>query len=316
MKREKPLEGPFALVEKQRGAMRIVAASAEALVLGIAPGLALADARARVPGLAALAHDPQADAALIDWLAEGCARYTPLVAVDPPYGLLLDTTGCTHFYADGETGLAADLTKRLARLGLSAHYASADTPEAARALAEFGGGDLATLPVTALRVAPETHVALRRAGLRTLGDLAKRPRAPLAARFGADFPSQLARIMGDEDVHITPRRAPPAITVEATFAEPITHMDAVLGTLERLAAEGYNQDDIAKVWSGNTLRLLRAAEEHAAKPFLLLSRAGRQLAQCVEKLFVRPPAVAGEHAQGMQQRARAHRGLQVIVVRP
>lgn len=240
VRREKRLDGPFALVEKQRGAMRIMAVDAAADALGIVPGLALADARARVPELTALPHDPTADALLLDWLVEGCARYTPTVAADPPYGLLLDITGCTHFYAQGEVGLTADLSGRLARLGLSARSACADTPEAARALAEFGGegcnsSDVAALSVNALRIAPATHVALRRAGLHTLGDLAKRPRAPLAARFGADFPSHLARILGEEDVHITPHRAPPIVMVEARFAEPIAHIDSVLGTLERLA---------------------------------------------------------------------------------
>jgi len=242
VKREKRLDGPFALIEKQRGAMRIMAVDAVAHALGIMPGLALADARACVPELTVFPYDPTADTVLLDWLIEGCARYTPMVAADPPYGLLLDITGCTHFYAQGETGLTADLCARLARMGLSARFACADTPEAAQALAEFGGGewsrgDIAALPVKALRIAPETHVALRRAGLHTLGDLAKRPRAPLAARFGADFPSHLARILGEEDVHITPYRVPPALVTEARFAEPVAHTDAVLGTLEQLAAK-------------------------------------------------------------------------------
>jgi membrane dipeptidase len=33
----------------------------------------------------------------------------------------------------------------------------------------------------------------------------------------------------------------------------------------RLLAEGYSEADCAKMWSGNILRLLRAAEAHAAK---------------------------------------------------
>jgi membrane dipeptidase len=33
---------------------------------------------------------------------------------------------------------------------------------------------------------------------------------------------------------------------------------------ERLLAEGYSEDDLAKIWSGNVLRLLREAEAHAA----------------------------------------------------
>jgi len=215
--------------------MRIMALDVAALALGLAPGMMLADARALVPDLAALPHDPNADAALLDWLADGCARYTPMVEIDPPLGLLLDITGCTHFYSAGEAGMIADLSARLARLGLSARMACADTPDGARALAAFGGGDVKALPVTALRVPAATHIALQRAGLYTLGDLATRPRAPLAARFGANFPTLLARTLGEEDAHITPRRPPPAhitprrpppaLSTEMRFAEPVAQAD-------------------------------------------------------------------------------------------
>ncbi|MGN6122610.1 MAG: DNA polymerase Y family protein, partial [Sphingomonas oligoaromativorans] len=53
-----PADQPLAFVEKQRGAMRVVALDAHALNLGLTPGLTLADARARVPELAAVDHDP------------------------------------------------------------------------------------------------------------------------------------------------------------------------------------------------------------------------------------------------------------------
>ena len=44
-------DAPFVLVEKDRGAMRIAACDSAALGLGLTPGTALADARARVPEL-------------------------------------------------------------------------------------------------------------------------------------------------------------------------------------------------------------------------------------------------------------------------
>jgi protein ImuB len=175
---------PFVLTEKKQSAVRIVAADARALALGLMPGMALADARARVPELAAIPHDPKADAALLDWLAESCDRYTPMVMFDPPSGLILDITGCTHLFADGEAGLVADLTKRLTRQGLTSRIACAFTPDAAVALAEYGAVDVRALPVDALRLPSDAHIALRRAGLNSIGDLADRPRAPLAARFG------------------------------------------------------------------------------------------------------------------------------------
>ena len=79
-----PDEPPIAFVEKQRGAMRVVALDARALRLGLAPGLTLADARARVPELAAVDHDPHADRLWLERIADGCDRWTPMVALDPP----------------------------------------------------------------------------------------------------------------------------------------------------------------------------------------------------------------------------------------
>jgi protein ImuB len=236
-KRSGTIEEPFALVEKIRSALRIVAVDAAAAALGISPGLMLADARARVPELIACSHDSAADLALLAWLADGCDRYTPMVALDPPQGLLLDITGCTHLFKQGETGLIRDVSERIMRLGLTLQSACAETPDAARALAQFGGGNTRALPVTALRVAAETHVALHRAGLRVIGDLADRPRAPLAARFGAEIVALLARILGEEDVHITPRRPTPALSFEARFAEPVARTDDILSTLDELTTK-------------------------------------------------------------------------------
>ncbi len=216
--------------------MRVAALDTRALALGLEVGLTLADARARVPELAVLDHDPQADTALLDWLAEACDRYTPSVAVDPPAGLVLDVTGCTHFYR-GVAGLVDDLAARLAALGLTAQMAHATTPEAATALAEYARDDVTALPLAALRVAPDVRMALGRAGLKTLGAVAAIPAAALAARFGQDLPGLVERLMGRHDRRIVPRHAPPDVTVEARFAEPIATVDAALATIARLTGE-------------------------------------------------------------------------------
>lgn len=217
--------------------MQIVAVDKRALALGLMSGMALADARARVPDLAAIAHDPEADAALLEWLAEGCDRYTPMVALAPPLGLILDITGCTHFFAEGEAGLVADLSGRLIRQGLTSQSACASTPDAAVALAHYGIGDVRALPVSALRLAGEAHIALHRAGLYSIGDLADRPRAPLAARFGQDAPHLLARLLGEADVRITPRRVPPDLVVELCFAEPVARSYDMLNAFYGLAQD-------------------------------------------------------------------------------
>lgn len=233
---ERP-DGPFALVEKVRGSFRLVALDPGALALGLTPGLPLADARARVPELVVFDADVMADAALLDWLAAACDLYTPAVATDPPHGLILDITGCTHPFEDGEQGLADDLARRLARIGLTARLALADTPDMATALAAYGGDDVRALPVTALRIEPDLHVALKRAGLKTVGAVAKLPAAPLAARFGEELPVLLARLLGEQDVRITPKRALAEIETEARFAEPLARTEDALATIARLVEQ-------------------------------------------------------------------------------
>jgi protein ImuB len=245
--RAAPPDTPFALVEKQRGALRLTAVSPAAHALGMMPGLALADARARVPELAAYDADPAADAALLERLAESCLRYTPRVMVDGRQGLLLDISGCAHLFdsnlSRGEIRLAADLMQRLARAGYNATHATAASADAAMALATYGlgEGEVARLPVSALRCDPAVHHALRRAGLNHISDLASRPRTVLAARFGEGVTRLLARLLGEIDTPIIPRRSLPLITCEARFVEPVGHLDSIRSVLAELAADAVVQ---------------------------------------------------------------------------
>ncbi|WP_417612741.1 Y-family DNA polymerase [Parasphingorhabdus sp.] len=233
-----PPEHPFALIAKIRGAMVIMAADRQAVSLGLGSGMKLADARARVPDLLAFDHDPLADADLLSRLAEACERYTPMVAVEPPHALILDIGGAAHFYAS-ESALAQDAEDRLDAAGYSSHWALAGTPDAALALARHGlkEGAEAQLPVAALAMDDKTHQALERAGLYMIGDLAERPRANLAARFGMELTLRLDRILGLEDRPIDPLRRIGNIVTERRFAEPLTHIDGALTCLSELFAE-------------------------------------------------------------------------------
>jgi len=223
--------------------MRIVALDAAALAQGLAPGLTLADARARVPELAAIDHDSLADRLWLERLADGCDRWTPMVALDPPDGITLDISGCVHLFG-GEAALAGDVERRFALAGIHVRQAIAGSPEAAQALARFQtmpaadeAGAIRRLPVAALRLDDEDVLALRRAGLKTIGDLVSRPAAPLAARFGEAMVAALDRLLGRADSRIVPRRALPALLFERRFAEPIARTEDALVILDELARE-------------------------------------------------------------------------------
>jgi protein ImuB len=204
--------------------------------------MTLADAQARTPDLRSLPHRPERDEALLRRALEDFGRFTPMVALDPPHGLMLDVTGCAHLFG-GEKGLVRAVGLRAGRAGLSLRSAMAGTPQSARALARFGPGGLFSpgqdrkavrrLPVAALELPDREEQALRRAGLKRIADLDDRPRAPLAARFGADFPARLARLLGDEDIRITPHRPPPPVVVDRVFFEPIS----TTGDVERVLSD-------------------------------------------------------------------------------
>ena len=87
-----------------------------------------------------------------------------------------------------------------------------------------------------MRLDSETVTALAQVGLKHVADVLDRPRAPLAARFGASFVRRIDQALGLEDEPITPRLPVPAALAEQRFPEPIAHQRDVLGTIERLAA--------------------------------------------------------------------------------
>ncbi len=203
----------------------------------------LADARAQVPGLAIVPHDPVLDHGWLDRLAQGCARYTPLVALDAPDGLILDITGCTHLF-EGEAGLIDDIERRLTRLGMTPRHALGPTADAARALARYQtrpapdeASAIRRLPVAALELEAEAATALVRAGLKTIGDLASRPMANIAARFGADAATALRRLLGDAPSPLAPRVTPPPVAAERRFAEPVASMPHATQILAELVGE-------------------------------------------------------------------------------
>jgi protein ImuB len=236
----------FVVVASIKGAQRITGLTDGAARLGLKIGMGLADARAMYPKLPVVEADPEADRRLLENIADWCDRYTPLVGLDPPDGLFLDVTGCAHLFS-GEVALARDLVTRLTQQGLRARVAIADTVGGAWGVARYGKpgtisrgetqAAVLPLPIAALRVDAGTAADLRTSGLVSVADLAARPRAPFAARFGKSLLLRLDQALGDADEPITPRLPLPAAMAEQRFPEPIAREADVLGTIEHLARQ-------------------------------------------------------------------------------
>ncbi len=237
------------------GAIRLAALSPEAAELGLTVGLGLADARARMPDLPVIEQDDAADARWLERLAGACERFTPMTALDPPDGLVLDVTGCLHAH-DSEAALADLVVDTFEVMRLRTAYA--DTPETAQGLARFAVPSIAALPVAALRLDPEDERSLIRAGLVTVGDLGVRDTAPLAARFPGAAEA-LDRMLGRADSRIVPRRVAPALRFECRFAEPVARVEAALEALADLVRQaGAELDQRGQGGRRFTARLFRS----------------------------------------------------------
>jgi protein ImuB len=228
------------------GARRLlVAVDATAATAGLRTGQALADAQAIAPHLALQPADSEGDAQALQALALWARRYTPLTAVDPPDGLLLDITGCAHLLGD-EAALLRDALARLGRAGIAARGAIAGALATSAALARARGDNpivvsgieaavAGPLPLgPALRLPLPLLDELQHLGLRQVHDLLELPRAPLARRFGQDLLDRLDAATGRRRVVLQPVTPPPELTVVQDLLEPIITRVGIEAVLDRL----------------------------------------------------------------------------------
>lgn len=236
-------EAPLVFVTKANNALRLTAVDALGEQLGLATGMALADARARIPGLVAVEADVAADRHWLDLLAHSCIAFSPHVTPLPPDAICIDITGCEHLFG-GEEALCDAVAAHVDAKGMTARMACAATAEAALALARHAALPVSdeakairALPVVALGLGDEATLALLRAGLKTIGDVAGRPRATIAARFGMEAVRALEWLLGEEERPGTPLQPDKPLRFERRFAEPVAHERAVAAAFAELLRE-------------------------------------------------------------------------------
>lgn len=216
---------------------------------GLRRGQAVAHATAMVPGLVLHDLDPEADDAALQRLALWAQRlYSPTVAADPPDGLVIDATGCAHLFG-GEETMLIDIRRRLSKAGYAATLAIADSWGGAHALARYSrrsifvappgalGRELNDLPVAALRLPPDTVLALAKPGFDTIGELEATAKGPLAHRFGMEPIRRLDQAHAREREPIEPVFAPETPRAAKIFAEPIGAPETLARYLTELTVE-------------------------------------------------------------------------------
>ena len=166
---------PCVLVDKNE----VVQTNAEARQLGIKIGTGLGQAALLCAQLKVIAYESKQEQRLLAQLAQRLYQTSATLYLDPPQGLLLQTSDMLRLY-EGLAPYWQQLQQPLMERGLHYHYASAHSPLAAQVLAHAGNDRLLTnqdeatgllrqLPIHRAGLSTKLSLQLERLGLNTLG---------------------------------------------------------------------------------------------------------------------------------------------------
>jgi protein ImuB len=228
---------PFVLVAPERNRIIITAANAAAEANGVYTGMAAADAKACSLTLQVINEVPGKADNLLLQLGLWCVRYSPIVAVYSPSGLILDISGCAHLWG-GERSYLKEIVNKLRDAGYHARAAIADTIGAAWAIVRFGkitpiiaSGDhisaLLSLPPAALRLKEDTLQKLKKLGFYQVKSFVGMPRSVLSRRFGEELLLRLDEALGVKEESIKPLIPPVPYQERLPCLEPVKTAKAI-----------------------------------------------------------------------------------------
>jgi protein ImuB len=235
---------PFVLAAPVKNRTVITAASAAAEKEGAFTGMAVADARAAVPELLAIDDVPGQAAKLLRLIGLGCIRYTPIVSLNLPDGVMLDISGCAHLWG-GERKYLTEIVLKLRAAGFDARASVADTPGTAWAVARFaarrpiiGSGEqaaaIAGLPPAALRLEPMILDKLQKLGFRNIGPLLDIAPQSLRRRFGISLLLRIDQALGRTDEYLETLVPPVPYTERLPSLDPIRTVPGIEIAIEKL----------------------------------------------------------------------------------
>lgn len=227
-----------------RGRIMLTATSVEAEKQGIYTHSILADAKAIIPNILTFEDQENLAKKLLNRIARWAIRYSPLVAIDLPDGIILDASGCTHLWG-GEDKYLRDILARLRASGYNCMAAISDTIGTSWAVARFGkkssiiikGGQyntLINLPPISLRITEELNQRLLKLGFDQVGKFIQLPASMLRRRFGQAFITRLGQALGTEEENIKPITIIPAYEERLPCMEPIRTKPAIEIAIQKL----------------------------------------------------------------------------------
>ncbi len=235
---------PFVIATPVKNRIIITASSLLAEQEGAFTGMAVADAKAALAELVVIDELPGQAAKLLRLIGLGCIRYTPIVSIDLPEGLMLDISGCAHLWG-GEREYLKEIVLKLRAAGFDARAAIADTPGAAWAVARFAqkrpiipssmqAAAITSLPPAALRLEPEILERMQKLGFCTIGPLLEILPQALRRRFGQGLLTRIGQALGIIEEYWEPVVPPVAYTARLPCLEPICTAAGIGIAIEKL----------------------------------------------------------------------------------
>ncbi|MDH6270195.1 protein ImuB [Rhizobium leguminosarum] len=302
-----PVDQAIAVISKSGSKRWVSAADPAARKAGVHVGMPAAKAQALFQGLlmidAALAADAAALERITMW---ALSQYSPIVAVDAPDGIVIDTEGADHLQG-GEERMLTSIANRFRAKGLATRVAIADTWGTANACARAISREtvivprgetvraVEKLPISLLRLPEKIVGDLRTLGFKTIGELANTPRAPLTLRFGPEIGRRLDQMFGRTPEPIDPIRTAELVEVSRAFAEPIGAAETINKYVARLVVQlvdelqrrglGVRRADLIVETVDGTRQAIRAGTAKPARDVAWLTKLFKDRTEKIEPGF-------------------------------
>ena len=242
--------GAVAIVEGAPPMERVCALNDAARALGLEIGMTRLQAQSFDPRLEVHKRSPAQETAAHAALLDCAQAFSPRVEDTAANTVIADLAGLEHLFG-APAKIACDLAKRASDLGLEAHVAVAEDPDAALHAARGftgvsvippgkGSERLGSLPLEVLAPPPELLDTLERWGVRNLRALAVLPEVAVTERLGQEGLRLQRLARGDTSRDLLP--CSPALHFEETLeleypVELLEPLSFVLGRLlEQLCA--------------------------------------------------------------------------------
>ena len=181
------VEQPIAVISKSGSKRWVSAVDKAARTAGLKVGMPAAKAQAIFRGLFMVDADPAADFVALERITFwALGQHSPIVAIDEPNGIVMDTEGADHLQG-GELPMITGIANRFRAKKLTARVAIADTWGAAHACARVIQREtvivpvgetvraVENLPLSLLRLPAKIVDDLHTLGFRSIGELAATP---------------------------------------------------------------------------------------------------------------------------------------------